>query len=193
MKFKKFKLTRKRIVVFILIIIAAIVMHRLFLSSITVNPVIEKERMEELEETKETVSIGTFVSDGCSGNMSTLWNKAITGLLKQFPKTFSEFEDAQTLPFEEACVRHDREYHRGDGGYLGRLEADNTLRRDIISYGVLNIDETKQLTGVDTDEEAICMYEMIAEVFYRSVRLGGAPCTGKSYAWGYGYGEGVCE
>jgi hypothetical protein len=25
------------------------------------------------------------------------------------------------------------------------------------------------------------------------VRLGGAPCTGEAYAWGYGYGAVSCE
>ena len=46
---------------------------------------------------------------------------------------------------------------------------------------------------MSSTEQVIFMYEFIAESVYRGVRLGGAPCTGMSYAWGFGYNNGTCE
>ena len=67
------------------------------------------------------------------------------------------------------------------------------LRQEILVYAIDNTDEIRKRTGIENDETALLLYESIAEMVYRGVRLGGAPCTGELYAWGYGYGDGVCQ
>ena len=149
--------------------------------------------MEALELTKQKHTLDSFSSDGCSGNVSNLWKSAVTALSDQSP-TFSEkYSTAQDIPFESACVTHDKTYHQGEGGYVARLRADNDLRTAILNYGISNSEDIKTRTGIDSTEQVIFMYEVIAESVYRGVRLGGAPCTGMSYAWGFGYNNGFCE
>lgn len=148
--------------------------------------------MEQLALTKQTAQISPFVSDGCSGGVSSGWMEAMNQL-EQLPIGISEqYTGLESIPFETACVDHDRVYHRGDGGYRGRLKSDNELRTAIMQYGITNVDQITQRHNLSTAEQAIYLYEVIAEAVYRGVRLGGAPCTGQSYAWGYGYNAGHC-
>ena len=138
------------------------------------------------------VALSTFKSDGCSGNISNGWSTTVGKLSKIFSSFENQYKDAQNIPFEEACVIHDQSYHAGDGGYVARLKADNALRKAIIDYGMSHTEEIKERTGLSADESAIYMYEVVAESVYRGVRLGGAPCTGTTYAWGFGYNNGSC-
>lgn len=164
-----------------------------FFRTLTVSPSAERHQMQALAETKMKHDLSIFVSDGCSGNVSQTWSVVTRELSRVFPDFSEKYKDAKSIPFEFACVEHDISYHQGNGGYVGRLIADNKLRQDIIDYGIDNSDEIKKRTGIGTEEEIIFMYEMVAEAVYRGVRLGGAPCTGMPYAWGYGYNNGVCE
>lgn len=74
------------------------------------------------------------------------------------------------LPFEVCCVAHDRAYHAGGGeatprgGYMARLGADRRLRACV----------------ADTGGQAV------AEAMFGAVRLGGGPCSGLPWRWGYG-------
>jgi hypothetical protein len=183
---KKFRL-------FIFLVIALFGIYHLLESRISTNPSKEASEMLLLEETKKEVRISKFETDGCSGNVSEAWSLSIRGL-SALSKNFAEkYEGAQNIPFEDACVRHDKIYYLGAGGYDARLQADNKLRADIISYGINNAEQIRDRASLKTKEDAIFMYEIIAEAVYRGVRLGGGPCTGQSYAWGYGYNSGVCS
>ncbi len=189
---KKMFRSKKIILTFLTLIIFSVLYFQFF-HTVTINPATEAEQMNDLELVKEKSSLDPFVSDGCSGNVSNLWKSAITTLSGQ-STTFSEkYSMAQNIPFEAACVAHDEIYHRGEGGYVERLKADNDLRAAIIDYGINNSEEIKTRTGINSTEQVIFMYEFIAETVYRGVRFGGAPCTGMPYAWGFGYNNGSCE
>jgi len=148
--------------------------------------------MQRLEATKQITNLQPFVSDGCSANISQSWRVGVQQL-SNYSESFADaYADTVTIPFERACIEHDRAYHLGNGGYSGRLEADNRLRSAIISYGITNTESIQSRTNLSTQEEAIYLYEVLAEAVYRGVRLGGAPCTGQAYAWGFGYENGNC-
>jgi len=172
--------------------ILSLAVYFLFFHNITVHPAVEKKQMQALALTKQQYPLDTFKSDGCSGNISTGWRKAITELSNLSPSVADNYSNMQTIPFESACIAHDQVYHEGDGGYVARLEADNALRAAIINYAIEHTAEIQSRTGIQLPEEVIFLYEIIAETVYRGVRLGGAPCTGMPYAWGFGYNQGNC-
>ena len=174
------------------VLLLSTVVYVLFFRSITITPQAEAKLMAELELTKESYQLAAFESDGCSGGISDNWQAAIESFSKLSDTFEAEYADLVAVPFESACIEHDRLYHAGIGGYAGRLEADNQLRMAVIAYGVTNASSVQQRTGLATAEQAIFLYELIAEVVYRGVRLGGAPCTEETYAWGYGYNRGAC-
>ncbi|MFV1604275.1 hypothetical protein VWZ88_07725 [Phaeobacter sp. JH20_36] len=125
-----------------------------------------------------------FATDGCSGGLSAIW--------RQFS---GREETADGPPFEACCVAHDLLYHDADGiGSSGRildgrdedlatasqqarLAADQALRRCV---------ET-QLSSRESPTAAIAA--PVATAMYAAVRFGGAPCSGLSWRWGYGYGH----
>lgn len=148
--------------------------------------------MEQLEETKKSYQLALFQSDGCSGGVSKNWTAGIEQFSKLSDGFAVKYDDAESIPFEAACIEHDRAYHSGIGGYAGRLKADNELRQAILTYAIEQYPEIQSRTGLNTPEQAIYLYEIIAEAVYRGVRLGGAPCTEETYAWGYGYNRGSC-
>mgnify|MGYP001015016648 CR=1 FL=1 len=178
---------------FVLILLLGMSVYFTFFNTVVVFPTHEAALMQTLEVSKSTQELSPFETDGCSGNLSEVWNKTITNLPESLPNIQSAYGNIETIPFEAACIEHDRTYHTGEGGYIGRLQADNKLRLDIIQYGIENTETIKKRTGLSTDAEAVFLYETIAETVYRAVRLGGAPCTDTTYAWGYGYGGGTCE
>lgn len=161
--------------------------------TLTINPLSERAHMEHLEQTKERHELSLFTTDGCSGNVSNGWAEAVKQFSEVSEKFKARYSDSVAVPFEAACIEHDRAYHTGDGGYRARLLADNTFREAIIAYALNNTDEIKDRTGLTTDEEVLFLYELTADAIYRGVRIGGAPCTGMHYAWGYGYNNGECE
>ena len=156
--------------------------------AITILPTQEVAALHQLERTKETAEIRAFTTDGCSGNLSNTWPQVIEALSWMSGDFAERYQDIATLPIEELCTAHDRAYHAGDGGYLGRLNADRALRDGITDYGVQNAAEIAKRLQLQHEEEAIHVYDVIAGVIYGGVRLGGVACTGKPYAWGYGYG-----
>jgi len=178
--------------VLIVITFLAVLVYLLFFKSITITPQMEAKRITQLELTKQSHQLSTFTSDGCSGGISKNWATGIENFSSLSNSIASEYSNLYSVPFEAACVKHDRLYHAGTGGYSGRLVADNQLRLDIMQYGIDRASEIQQRTGLARPEQAIYLYEVIAETVYRGVRLGGAPCTGEPYAWGYGYNNGNC-
>jgi len=189
--FKKVFLQKKSIVI-LTIVLLGISSYFVFFRTVVVNPVTEGLQMKQLAEAKEHYPIDAFISDGCSGSASRGWSVAVEELSKISSEFGGLYADTKTIPFEYACITHDKSYHTGEGGYAGRLLADHTLRSDIISYGIANTKKIKERTGLRTDEEAMFLYEVVAETVYRAVRLGGTPCTGTPYAWGFGYNSGTC-
>jgi len=186
-------LRNRKVVIGFLLATIALVIYLVFFRTLTLSPVAEANRMQQLEQAKTTHQLAPFASDGCSGNVSKNW-RVVVEQMSETSQSFAEtFAGAENIPFEYACVEHDKTYHPGEGGYVGRLQADLQLRSEIISYGIENAATIQTRTGLNTPEEAIFLYELLAEAIYRGVRLGGAPCTGEPYAWGYGYGADKCE
>lgn len=127
-----------------------------------------------------------FETDGCSGGMSEAWQMAAA----QFP----EFAEAhQSLPpWQSCCVTHDRAYHNAGGAtdpkasFDARAQADRTLEACVIATGTDRIDLLAQTYDVKP-ERVVAAYQGIGRAMYLSVRVGGAPCSGLSWRWGYGY------
>ena len=98
-----------------------------------------------------------FTSDGCSGGMSSLW--------RAFHRQDSSQERTdQHLPWLACCLAHDESYWRG-GSEQQRLDSDVALKQCVKKKG----------------------YPKTASLMYAAVRLGGGPCTGFSWRWGYGW------
>ncbi|WP_260105492.1 hypothetical protein [Phaeobacter inhibens] len=122
-----------------------------------------------------------FTTDGCSGGLSAIW--------RQMSGT-SGTEGGP--PFEICCIVHDRQYHNaaGIGGadpavsdevelaatsQRARLVADQALRRCVE-------------TNLSAKDPTIAnLASPVAVAIYAAVRFGGAPCSGLSWRWGYGY------
>ena len=119
-------------------------------------------RIEERQHARllavQDVPLTPFQSDGCSGGLSRVWN-SLPDLLQVDP-----------LPFEACCVTHDRAYHSGGGqatargSYMARVAADRAFHGCVAQEGG----------------------SALAEGLYQAVRLGGQPCSGLSWRWGYG-------
>ena len=192
---QKFILTlyKKRFWLLFVIAISFGILYHTQLQTLTFSTTTEQEQMEQLEAMKAVTSLSVFASDGCSGGISTSWNTAMANYDSTIGLVSSNYADVTILPFESACITHDKAYHQGVGGYTARLQADRQFRADIIEYGITNAADIQERANLASPEHAVRLYEFIADTVYRGVRLGGAPCTGEAYAWGYGYGAGSCE
>lgn len=67
-----------------------------------------------------------------------------------------------------------------------RRHADEELRQCVRRIGSDRTDALAAEYGIGRDEVAL-IYDGIADVMYRAVRLGGAPCTGLAWRWGFGW------
>ncbi|ATF19656.1 hypothetical protein PhaeoP128_03049 [Phaeobacter gallaeciensis] len=122
-----------------------------------------------------------FTTDGCSGGLSAIWRQ-MSG----------KYGADGGPPFEACCIAHDRLYHNaaGIGGadpiaseeavlaaasQRARLAADQALRRCV----------ERNLSGKDPTIANLA--SPVATAIYAAVRFGGAPCSGLSWRWGYGY------
>ena len=152
---------------------------------------LELERHGRLAAVKATpgATLAAFASDGCSGGLSVGWNH----LASVVPR----FRDAHGAlpPWESCCVAHDRLYHAGgstgadaERSYADRLEADVTLRACVRGVGEVRAPELAGSYGVSV-ETVRAAFARIAELMFWAVRLGGAPCTGLPWRWGYGWPE----
>lgn len=140
-----------------------------------------QQRLARVQSSKQN-HLSTFTTDGCSGGLSDGW-RFLAHHLPAFGKTFG-----QNPPYEDCCVAHDLAYWRGETrhGYEKRLQADNRLRQCVITYGKLHSSEfARQFKLPASIIER--NFRIVAELMYRSVRVGGMPCTGLPWRWGYGW------
>jgi hypothetical protein len=137
--------------------------------------------------TKPGAVLAPFSSDGCSGGLSAGWALATAS----FPKIAKRHGDRP--PWEGCCLAHDRLYHAGsassrDAGtsLTMRRLADHELRQCVIAFGNTRKHALAAEYGLSPDEVSR-LYQIIAGAMYWAVRVGGAPCTGLSWRWGYGW------
>ena len=143
------------------------------------------ETLVALIERSDT-TLAPFQTDGCSGGLSEAWQR-VAG---QFPN-FSQVHHSSP-PWEACCRIHDRAYHDAANvsdsadSFEARLTADLALRSCVISASTDRVDALVEVYDV-SPEKIEKAYESIAETMYLAVRIGGAPCSGLPWRWGYGY------
>ena len=98
-------------------------------------------------------------------------------------------------PWESCCVSHDRLNHEAgdrsntaEKSFEARNQADEELRGCVLDTGLTRAPELSKQYGL-TVEEVSQIYEVIGDLMYRAVRIGGVPCSGLPWRWGYGWPE----
>jgi hypothetical protein len=141
--------------------------------------------LAEVRKAPDT-NLAPFTTDGCSGGMSSLW----TFTAERYP-AFAEAHEG-VPPWEDCCVTHDRAYHAGgadpdpEASYAARIAADEELQRCVAATASDRDDVLQELYGM-TEAQVRRVYEAIGAAMFQAVRLGGGPCTGLPWRWGYGY------
>jgi hypothetical protein len=127
-----------------------------------------------------------FRSDGCSGGQSSGW----AFLASNFP-AFAKVHGGRP-PWEHCCLAHDQRYHAGPprnadarASLSLRRAADEEARQCIVRTAATREQALAAAYGISRSEVAR-IYRAIADTTYNAVRLGGAPCTGLSWRWGFG-------
>jgi len=133
--------------------------------------------------------LAPFTTDGCSGGLSVGWE-----FLSQKVTHFQQIHGSDP-PWQSCCVTHDHAYHTAGTRYTSaeesftlRLLADEELRVCVQETGLQRIPELSKhysLEGPDVE----LLYSAIASIMYRAVRIGGVPCSGLPWRWGYGWPE----
>lgn len=127
-----------------------------------------------------------FTTDGCSGGLSSGWS-----LVSQTLPGVQAVQEARP-PWEACCVTHDRAYHDASGArsvetsFAARLAADEALRACVVTAGEARAISLAQ-QGALTEPLVRGAYSALAEAMFTAVRLGGGPCSGLPWRWGYGY------
>lgn len=127
-----------------------------------------------------------FVTDGCSGGLSTAWM-----MIARLIPGYAAIHQAKP-PWEACCIEHDRIYHRAGSAttvaasYRARLAADHALRLCVLDIGKERAVLLGRWYGV-TEAQVAHVYHLVAEAMFDAVRLGGSPCNGLPWRWGYGY------
>lgn len=132
-------------------------------------------------------TLAPFTSDGCSGGLSVGW-QYMAGKISAFESIHGEHP-----PWESCCISHDGIYHSGvlkndtsSMSFSRRKEADTQLKTCVIETGKAR--SSVLLTEYDvTAAELETIYQTIGDLMYRAVRLGGMPCTGLPWRWGFGW------
>lgn len=143
------------------------------------------ERLERVRA-KPGVLISPFTTDGCSGGLSATWDMVA--------RLFPEFREIhmEDPPWEYCCVEHDRAYHQGGGdpapsaSFDARLAADEILQICVRAVGETRRAHLKQQYGL-SDARIDQAYDLISASMFDAVRLGGGPCSGLPWRWGYGW------
>jgi hypothetical protein len=132
-------------------------------------------------------TLATFTTDGCSGGLSIGWE-----YLAEQIDGIREYHGSRP-PWEDCCIAHDRLYHTGaamdataEDSFVGRKEADLALLDCVLETGDARTAELSREYGV-SPETIHTLYSTIAELMYRAVRVGGVPCSGLPWRWGYGW------
>jgi glycerophosphoryl diester phosphodiesterase len=128
-----------------------------------------------------------FTTDGCSGGLSVGWD--------YFARQAGFFRERHGVhpPWESCCVEHDRSYHLGGGvgltaaqAFTLREQSDRKLQACVLNTRIARSDALQSEYGL-TEKQVTVFYQAIADSMYTAVRLGGMPCTGLSWRWGYGW------
>jgi hypothetical protein len=135
----------------------------------------------------EGATLAPFRSDGCSGGLSTGWALVTEAL----PVIAQRHGDRP--PWEHCCLVHDRAYHMAGpsdadaaASFDARRAADEALRQCVIGTAEDRLDALSVEYALSR-EEVSRIYRAIADVMHRAVRLGGVPCSGLSWRWGFGW------
>lgn len=150
---------------------------------------LELGRHEKLVSQKQQSgsSLSPFTTDGCSGGLSVGWRQ-LSEVIDQVKQNHGE-----SPPWESCCITHDLAYYEAGSreitaamSFEARLNADRQLQACVVETG-------KQRAGVLslqyklTIEDVEQIYRVIADLMYRAVRIGGVPCSGLPWRWGYGW------
>lgn len=150
---------------------------------------LELDRHEHLlvEQQNPDNSLSPFATDGCSGGLSVGWHYLSENI--EYLKTVH----GDLPPWESCCVSHDRLYHAaGDSGgtaemsFVARRQADEALRNCVLDAGLSRAPELSGQYELSV-EEVEQIYQVIGDLMYRAVRIGGVPCSGLPWRWGYGW------
>lgn len=147
---------------------------------------IELSAHARLARVREAAQLNAFTTDGCSGGLSALWHS----VAELFPAFAEVHEEAP--PWEGCCVAHDRAYHLGGpssdpmDSFQARLAADEGLRACVLDTRAERGEELAAQYGMTAGQVDLA-YTAIAGAMFDAVRLGGAPCSGLSWRWGYGW------
>jgi len=157
----------------------------------TMERKLELKRHNQLTALKASSdsTLSKFTTDGCSGGLSTGW-EFLASKIEDFRTTHG------TKPaWESCCITHDKLYHTGgprkitaEKSFRARKRADLTLKSCVLQTGFKRAQELSIEYDVSIQEIEI-IYTGIADLMYRSVRIGGMPCTGLPWRWGYGWPE----
>ena len=136
---------------------------------------------------RPNAKLSKFSTDGCSGGLSVGWDYLGSAVTK-----FQSAHGTQP-PWENCCVAHDRLYHaagtsHGDEveSYTARLQADIGLKSCVREVGNSRTNQLSDAYGLSGKETA-AIYKQISELMFLAVRLGGMPCSGLSWRWGFGW------
>ena len=134
-------------------------------------------------------TLAAFTTDGCSGGLSIGW-EYLAGQVENVRDVHGT-----RPPWEACCITHDRLYHVGavieasaEESFVARKQADLALLSCVVETGKTRQEEltVKYDVSAGTVET---LYAAIAELMYRAVRIGGIPCSGLPWRWGYGWPE----
>lgn len=154
---------------------------------------LEMGRHEQLVAVKAQPQsvLSEFTTDGCSGGLSVGW-EYLAGRIRNFHD-----RHGTKPPWESCCITHDQAYHTGGGrdadaaeSFAARRQADLALKGCVLETGIKRIPELSAEYNIPP-REVEPLYTAIAALMYRAVRVGGMPCTGLPWRWGYGWPE--CE
>jgi hypothetical protein len=154
---------------------------------------LELRRHAEMLSTMRTndTALAAFTTDGCSGGLSIGW-QYLAMQVAAVRSTHGELP-----PWEACCVEHDHLYHAAvpvestpEDSFRARKQADEALHSCVIDTGF------DRATSLSNDYEVSIetvegLYTSIADLMYRAVRVGGVPCSGLPWRWGYGWPQ--CE
>lgn len=145
---------------------------------------LEEENMNRLhaQQIRPGVIIDAFQTDGCSGGLSDSW-KTLARIWPELARAVGE-----EPPWESCCIAHDRDYWRGEsiGGFEARLQSDQRLRQCVERTGGEQSAAIADRVGI-ARTEIVEVFNLAAELMFRAVRIGGGPCSGLAWRWGYGW------